>query len=240
MSDHEEHVTRHTKSRPEGYAMPWWRLTSHAAGFSDDLLPPVKALVQVELPDGSRYDTRVVMRRSAQDYLDALRDAHGSTVTGWALSGRRLTLLWGRDGAVWRYPIQVHEVLEPFPALAVVYLGPPSRNNRRREPRALVRVRMTILSEPPSTPIDTITRDVSYSAVRFFTPRLMAAGDHVAAAFFLDDGPLTAPLRVLRVTRHITSYRHQAGHDAVALFDPPLTAGERARWLALCRARQAW
>lgn len=205
--------------------------------------PPVKATVQVGLHDGTQYETRIVLRRDGLDYLDALKDDLNRTMTGWTLTGGDLALYWGRDEFLFRFPIRVREVLDPLPALEVEYVGPPSRHNRRRQARSYARIQMQFVRKGVAQdvdklergPFDTISRDISLAAIRFFTPRVLKPGEAIDVTVPLDDGPLSATMRVLRTGRTPTEYRRRDGYDAVGLWDPELIDPERTRWLLYFR-----
>jgi len=205
--------------------------------------PPVKASVQVGLADGTQYETRIVLRRDGLDYLDALKDDNNRTVAGWTLADDTLLLYWGQDEVLNRYPVHVREVLDPIPALEVEYLAPPTKHNRRRQARSYARVKMVFVRlDLPETvekvergPFETITRDISLAASRFFTPRVLTPGEMLDVTMHLDDGPMRATMRVLRTSRYPTEYRRRDGYDAVGLWDPELLDPERARWLLYFR-----
>jgi hypothetical protein len=209
--------------------------------------PPVKAIVQAGLADGSRYETRIVMRRDGLDYLDALKDDSNRTLLDTDLVGGDLILYWGQDDFLYQFPVRVREVLAPLPALEVEYPGPPTRHNRRRQGRAYARPHMAFVrSDTPDRgdalargPFDTITRDISLAAIRFFTPRALKTDERVQVALDLDDGPLRARMRILRTSRYPSAYRHQDGYDAVGVWDPDLTDPDLARWLLYFR-RHRW
>lgn len=207
-------------------------------------LPPVHAAIELHLPDGSMLSSRVMARQPGPvDYLDAPRTAGGGAVAGWALLGERVELQWGHDELVEAYPVEVREVLAPLPALEVRYLGAPARRNRRGEPRAEAHVRVRLTSADPGGPLArgfaSITRDISLSGVRVFTPDPLAPGDALVGQFSLDeDPPLSGTLVVLRCVG-ASSYRGYEGWDAVLRWNPPLAGTDATRWALYCR-RHRW
>lgn len=219
------------------------------AAVDPEMLPPVHAGIELHLPDGGVLSSRVMGRepRSGEapvDYLDAPRSAGGGTVVGWALLGARVELQWGHDEWVDAYPVEVREVLEPLPALEVRYLGPPHRRNRRHELRAAahVRVRLTRVDARGllGRGFASITRDISPSGARAFTPEALAEGDVLQAEFALDEEPpLAGTLSVIRCGSEPTGYRGYDGWDAVLRWDPPLEGSDMARWVLFCR-RHRW
>lgn len=215
-------------------------------------LPPVKAAVEIEWQPGpdlpvERYQSRIVLRDQAgYDYLDALRTAEGQVVAAWSLVGQPLSLLWGRENFLYRYPITVEEVLEPLPALRVTYLGPPRRHNRRREWRSNTKVvgQFVVVGAQPNTPrarpVFTVSRNISYSAMRFFSRFRLEPGTLLEVEWKL--GPketLKATMRVLRTVPGPTMYQHHEGVDVVACWDPPLDSPLREQWKAFCD-RHRW
>ncbi len=213
-------------------------------------LPPVHATIEVHLLDGTVLTSRVMAREGGTpgvplvDFLDAPRSGGGGAVTGWALLGARVDLQWGHEEWVETYPVEVREVLDPLPALEVRYLGPPSRRNRRSEPRsaAHVRVRLETVEQDGSAGrrFASVTRDISPSSVRVFTPGVLASGRLVSAQFALDEEPpLVGTLRVLGCYPAPTTYRGYDGVDAVLTWDPPLSGPCAARWALYCR-RHRW
>lgn len=213
-------------------------------------LPPVHAIIELHLLDGTVLTSRVMAREGGTpgvplvDFLDAPRNGGGGAVTRWALVGERVDLQWGHEEWVETYPVEVREVLDPLPALEVRYLGPSSRHNRRSEPRsaAHVRVRLDRVARDGSLirGFASVTRDISPSSVRVFTPDVLASGQLLSAQFALDEEPpLVATLRVLACYPAATTYRGYDGVDAVLTWDPPLSGPSAARWALYCR-RHRW
>ncbi|MBX5467924.1 MAG: hypothetical protein K6U14_10620 [Firmicutes bacterium] len=214
-------------------------------------LPPVKAAVEIEWQPGpempvERYQSRIILRDGGYDYLDALRTAAGEVVAGWTLVGRPLNLLWGRENYLYRYPITVEEVLEPLPALRVTYLGLPRRHNRRREWRSNTKVvgqiRLAEVTDQDrrGRPMQTVSRNISYSAVRFFSRFRLEPGTVLETEWRLAPGEvLRATMRVLRTVPGPSQYQGWEGVDVVALWDPPLSSPAREQWKAFCD-RHRW
>ena len=215
-----------------------------------DDLPPVKASVEIEyvpLEENAqmeRYSSRIVLRDNAYDYLDALRSSAGDVILGWTLVGREVHLLWGQDSYLYRYRIVIDEVLDPLPALRVTYLTPPRRHNRRREWRSNTKIlgKFTEIGNqqevgPYETPqmVRTISRSISYSAIRFYSRHSLKPDTHLKVDWQLPDNiVLTGEMRVLRTLADITVYRGIEGHDLVAVWDPPLEISQLNLWKAFC------
>ena len=213
-------------------------------------LPPLHAPIELHLLDGTVLTSRVMGREPGSagvplvDFLDAPRSRSGGAVTGWALLGERVDLQWGHEEWVEVYPAEVSEVLDPMPALEVRYLGPPTRRNRRKEPRSAAHVRVRLegaeLGGPLARGFASITRDISPSGVRVFTPDVLETGQVLSAQFILDDEPpLIGTVRVLRCDTAPSVYRGYDGVDVVLMWDPALTGAALARWALYCR-RHRW
>ncbi len=213
-------------------------------------LPPVHATIALHLLDGTVLTSRVMAREggtpgeSVVDFLDAPRSVGGGAVTGWALVGERVDLQWGHEEWVETYPVEVREVLDPLPALEVRYLGPPRRHNRRSDLRSAAHVRVRLESVGADGPLArgfaSITRDISPSSVRVFTPEVLETGRVLSAQFTLDEEPpLVGTMRVLRCHTAPSTYRGYEGVDAVLMWDPALTGAVLARWVLYCR-RHRW
>ncbi|MCL4522203.1 MAG: PilZ domain-containing protein [Firmicutes bacterium] len=220
---------------------------------SGDHLPPVKSVVQVSFQDthgGSQpkavYFSRIVLRKGDVDYLDAMRDDHGEVTNAWGDTGSVVRLWWGQNEHLWEYPIEIREVLDPVVALEVLYLGPARRHNRRREARAKTQVpaRFQLLLDPadeepadlsaaPPTPTQpSITRDISYSGVRFFSPQLINPGTMLRLEVSLDSETswLTHSAEVLRSAKALVPFQASSGYDVVSLWNPPLENEALDRW----------
>lgn len=213
-------------------------------------LPPVHAAIEMHLLDGTVLTSRVMGREGGTpsaplvDFLDAPRSGGGGAVTGWALLGERVDLQWGHEEWVETYPVEVREVLDPLPALEVRYLGPPTRRNRRSEPRSAAHVRVRLASVESDGPLargfSSITRDIAPSSVRVFTPDVLETGHVLSAQFTLDEEPpLVGTVRVLRCHTAPSTYRGYDGVDAVLAWDPALSGAALARWTLYCR-RHRW
>lgn len=219
-------------------------------------LPPVKAAIEIEhrppSQDGhmERYSSRIVLRDDSYDYLDALRSSSGDIVMGWTLVGSEVSLLWGKDSYLFRYRVMVDEVLDPLPALRVSYQGPVRRHNRRHEWRSNTKLigKFTIIvdekpegeiepDEPPAPARQhvTISRNISYSALRFYSRYRLKPDTKVTVEWKLPDGStFRGTMRVLTTLPDITIYQGTEGHDVVALWDPPLESKELEQWKAFC------
>lgn len=213
-------------------------------------LPPVHAAIELHLVDGTVLTSRVMRREGGAlgapwvDFLDAPRSAGGGAVTGWALLGELVALQWGHEEWVETYQVEVREVLDPLPALEVRYMGPPSRRNRRSEPRSATHVRVRLAAVDPGGPLArgfaSITRDIAPSSVRVFTPDVLVPGQVLAARLTLDEEPpLAGTMVVVRCHTERTTYRGYDGVDAVLRWAPPLDAADAARWALYCR-RHRW
>lgn len=219
-------------------------------------LPPVKASIEIEhrppSEDGhlERYSSRIVMRDESYDYLDALRSSSGDVVMGWTLVGSEVNLLWGRDSYLFRFKVMVDEVLDPLPALRVTYQGPPRRHNRRHEWRSNTKLmgKFTVMvneevnandgSQDPTSapkPAVTISRNISYSAIRFYSRRRIKPDTRMNTEWKLPDGAtFHGTMRVLTTLPDITIYQGVEGHDVVALWDPVLESPVLEQWKAFC------
>jgi hypothetical protein len=213
-----------------------------------DDLPPVKAPVKIEhVPENApmeRYSSRIVLRDNAYDYLDALRSSAGDVILSWTLVGSEVYLLWGQDSYLYRYRIIIDEVLDPLPAVRVTYLSPPRRHNRRREWRSNTKIpgKFTKIEDVQEDgrvetprPLKTISRNISYSAIRFYSRHSLKSGTRLKVDWQLSDGSrLTGEMRVLRTLTDITVYQGVEGHDVVAVWDPPLEMSQLNLWKAFC------
>lgn len=208
-------------------------------------LPPVKAPVEIEyVPQAEdaqmeRYSSRIVLRDNAYDYLDALRSSAGDVILGWTLVGSEVYLLWGQDNYLYRYRIIIDEVLDPLPAMRVTYLTPPRRHNRRREWRSNTKIpgKFTTIGgeEEASRMVRTISRNISYSAIRFYSRHSLKPDTRLKTQWQLPDGnDLTGEMRVLKTLTNITVYQGIEGHDIVAVWDPPLNESQLNLWKAFC------
>lgn len=210
-------------------------------------LPPLKSAVEIAYHAGppqfsiEYYASRIVLRDASYDYLDALRSAAGDIVSGWSLMGAETYLLWGQDKVLYRYKIVIDEVLDPLPALRVVYLEPPQRHNRRHEWRSNTKLmgKIAVVTDQADAseikPYPTITRNISYSALQCFVRHPLPLGTRLRAEWQLDHGmTLQHSMTVLRIVPGITQYRGVEGHDIVACWDPSLDDDAKQRWVTLC------
>jgi hypothetical protein len=210
-------------------------------------LPPVRTRVELALGDGTVLSTRILAREGAaqavRDYLDAPRSPAGVATTGFLTPQEPVVLSWGHEDWVDQFPVAVTEVMDPLPALEVLYLGPGRRVNRRAVARssAHVRVRLRRLDDGvPRGWFQSVTRDISPAGARVFFPAPMAPGTVLAAEFTLDESPaFAATLKVRRLSSEPSEYRGYEGTDAVIVFDPVLTGADEARWSLYCR-RHRW
>jgi hypothetical protein len=199
------------------------------------LLPPVKSAVQVRAADGRLWATRVALRDGGRDYLDAPRAADGRPAPAPDVRARYL-LVWGAGDTALAYPIRVVEVLPPLGAWVIRYEAPPTRVNRRREVRLAAAWPLRLIG-PDGRPFDTVTRDVSPSAVRAFTPQPLPPGVRLLAVLTLPDGRhLAATVQVHRIAAALSHWRGAAGQDVVLRFDPPLAGEAQALWRRACQA----
>lgn len=215
------------------------------------ILPRIKDSVALEYrPEGAegpfrRYRTRVVAREGRFDFLDAPRSSTGTIVT-LPVDGR-VFLEWGSGSYVYRFAIRIEEVLDPLPSLKVSYQSQPTRRNRRQQWRAKVNVsgRYHIYEESLDLPesatlskpswIRTMTRDVSYSAVRFFTPDVLTPGTPLAVEWHLAQGQVfTKTMAVVHMVGGESHYRGLEGHDVVARWSPPLIDAGAQQWQSFC------
>ena len=211
-------------------------------------LPPVKAAIEIEHwtnGEGSeieRYSSRIVMRDDSYDYLDALRSSAGDVVLGWTLVGTEVQLLWGRDSYLYRYKILIDDVLDPLPALRVTYVAPPRRHNRRHEWRSNTKLpgKFTIVAEDNAEEekprqFSTITRNISYSAIRFFSRHRLKPETRVAVEWKLPDGSsFKGQIEILRTLPGITVYQGVEGHDVVGFWNPVLDGPLLQQWKTFC------
>ncbi|PSR34391.1 MAG: hypothetical protein C7B46_05605 [Sulfobacillus benefaciens] len=203
----------------------------------------IEYVPQAEDSQMERYSSRIVLRDNAYDYLDALRSSAGDVILGWTLVGSEVYLLWGQDSYLYRYRIVIDEVLDPLPAMRVTYLTPPRRHNRRREWRSNTKIpgKFTKIAgeqeDPPETPrmLRTISRNISYSAIRFYSRHSLKPDTRLKTQWQLPDGNVLAgEMRVLRTLNAITVYQGIEGHDIVAVWDPPLNESQLNLWKAFC------
>lgn len=214
------------------------------------LLPRIKDAVVLEYrPESAegpfqRYRSRVVAREGRYDFLDAPRSSSETIVT---LPGdHRAFLEWGSGSYVYRFAIRIEEVLEPLPSLKISYQSQPTRRNRRQQWRAKVNVpgRYRIDEEPVDLPeatgpprpwIRTMTRDVSYSSVRFFTPDILTPKTPVTVEWHLvRDQVFTGTMAVIHMMRGESYYRGLPGQDVVARWSPPLIDAQAQQWQGFC------
>lgn len=219
-------------------------------------LPPVKASIEIEHrpPSGDglmeRYSSRIVMRDEAFDYLDAMRASSGDIVMGWTLVGSEVNLLWGKDSYLYRFKVMVDEVLDPLPALRVTYLGPARRHNRRHEWRSNTKLTgkftMVVDENPEPDGVNeesptasrqyvTISRNISYSAIRFYSRHRMKPDTRITVEWKLPDGgTFHGTMRIVGTLPDITVYQGAEGRDVVALWDPVLESPALDQWKAFC------
>ncbi len=223
-------------------------------------LPPVKAAIEIEhRPPGQdgrmeRYSSRIVLRDESYDYLDALRSSSGDIVMGWTLVGSEVNLLWGKDSYLFRFRVMVDEVLDPLPALRVSYQGPPRRHNRRHEWRSNTKLtgKFTIIFDetpeneeqqeettPEPRPFNTISRNISYSGMRFYSRHRLKPDTRITVEWQLSEGgTFRGTMRILSTLTDITTYQGAEGRDVVALWDPPLESAELEQWKSFCDAHR--
>lgn len=218
--------------------------------FVPDPLPPVKALVTVELQangemHGGVFSSRIAMREDGFDYLDALKSPSGDVISGWMLIGQSVYLMWGKENVMYRYQVSVQEVLEPIAAMRVTYLAPPKRHNRRKEWRSNTTISGRFRVENPTTsettpteranrPMVTISRSISYSSMRFFSPSRLKPGTRILANWNLtDDDGMEAVMRVQFIAGK-SVFQGREGFDIVAMWDPPLEDPVKSQWKAFC------
>ena len=212
---------------------------------SIDPLPPVKAGVKVSFPEvdaNEMFTSRIVLRDDTFDYLDALRTESGVLVGQWFARGSNARMWWGSGGYFLVYPIHIHEVLSPIPALAVLYRGQPRTHNRRREARANAHLRAKFTSSqkggPPPGCIS-VTRNISFSGVRFFSPAALDAETIIEISVDADGQWFTNTAKVLHSQVSEKPFRQVFGYDVVGLWDPPLTdTAQVAQWKALLYAHR--
>lgn len=207
---------------------------------AESLLPPVKSIVQIAFPSPGEenptpYLSRIILRQTPLDYLDAMRHPDGDRPVDAQLArGREALLRWGDGIHLLEYRIRVRNVIDPIPALEVEYLSEPVRRNRRNEVRSPATVVGFILpADEKDAPERTITRDISPSGLRFFSRTPYAPGQVVTLSLDLGSrGWLTHPVRVVRCDPAERSYRGVPGHDIGAVFSPPLETDDAERWMA--------
>lgn len=223
----------------------------------EELLPPVKASVEiVDAPpkdeNFAHYSSRIMHREDGCDYLDALRNVSGE-IPNVSLLPPHLYLLWGTAQDLYVFRIAVDAVLDPLPSLRIRYLESPRRHNRRQAWRSNTKISgsFIILSTPgiaesrdPSVLATedgsprryrTMTRDISYSALRFYARYRIPAGSRLSAQWHLPDGTiLTATMVVVPSVLRVSVYRGIEGRDVVARWDPPLAPLLAEQWHAFC------
>lgn len=208
-------------------------------------LPPVKALVQVSFQDTHQgaepkavYSSRIVLRKHGVDYLDALRDRHGEPTNAWGDTGLTVRLWWGYQQHLLEYPIEICEVLDPIPSLEVAYLGPPRQHNRRHQARADTKapVRFRVVLEHQdsgvTTPQLSVTRNISYAGVRFFSLQKHAPDTILWLEVTLDTTAtrLSHHVSVLRSSLSALPFQGSNGYDIMAQWNPPLEGDELGQW----------
>ncbi len=223
---------------------------------ADELLPPMKASVEIVdfLPNGGdseHYTSRIMHREDGCDYLDALRNAAGQIRPTSSLPSR-LFLLWGTNQDLYVYPIAIDTILDPLPSLRIRYLEAPRRHNRRQAWRSNTKIpgSFTIIAAPSLENHDpsglalqensprryrTMTRDISYSALRFYARFRIPAGTELSAQWHLPDGTaLDATMVVVPSVLRVSAYRGIEGRDVVARWHPPLPAPLAEQWHVFC------
>ena len=211
-------------------------------------LPPIQAELTLDYrPPFSddlytRYTTRVLRREGGADWLDALRAPTGAVVAPRA--GHAAWLLWGEDQVLWRYAVQILEVLQPVPVIRIRYTSAPERINRRQEWRSRAKIPgecsltpLTIADDPVPLPRmwKTMTRDVTYSTLRFYTPEWLEPGRRLDTVWHIEPGTLfQASVIVIHTRQGVSVYRSIPGHDVIARWDPLLTDDALQRWRTVC------
>lgn len=192
-----------------------------------------------------RFRTRILMREGAADYLDALRSSTGAIVVPEA--GKEAYLRWGSSDYLYRFRVRIEEVLQPVPTVRIAYLEAPERVNRRREWRSPAKIggrfsiiawqwtdRGAVASDPYY--IRTMSRDISPSAVRFYSPDILRPDTQIIAAWQVGpDYAVEGTMTVLRTLPEPSTFREIAGYDVVALWTPPLQSLDRNLWTATAR-----
>ncbi len=213
--------------------------------IADELKPPVQSVVSLESTDSDpeTWTSRLIRRDGSYDYLDALKDARGQVLQGWTLQGSPMVLHWGKDRFLWKYTVRVVLVMDPLPSMQVVYLAPPIRTNRRSEWRSEdtgyhMRGRVNVCGDAgPVAPSawTSVSRDFSFSAVRFFSPVVLVPGCHVQTEWQWDQaGVFRGSLMIVRRDPGRVQYREAEGVNLVGVWDPPLTSELAGTWQAFC------
>lgn len=221
------------------------RLSAWTQEDSGMALPPMRTPVRLSLWAGTEtamFHTRVIGREDRQDFLDALRTPQGKVVSDPSLAGLDASLWWGDDRRWFEYPLQIVEVLEPMPILAVRYIDAPRRHERRQAHRSNTQVRGMVerLGQRSAVSAPCWTRDISETACRMVVPVTMEPGETVRVTLALEPGRLWAAQgRVLRMEDQPTQLYGLHGRHAVVCWDRA-TMGEReTEWLLYC-ARHRW
>lgn len=215
-------------------------------------LPPLKTPITLDYRPArpgaelTRCSTRIIAREAPSDWLDALRAPSGPVAV--PKLGDLAWLLWGDGDMLYRYRVRVEEIAQPIPAVRVRYLGPPDVIERRQERRSPVNITGRFHIQDSNgeglellgtaavpRPWQTMTRDVGYSSIRFYTPESMGAGVHLATEWDLDsDHMLAWPMVVVRTLPGESVYRAIPGYDVVALWESPLPPAEQTVWRRFC------
>ncbi|MCY0907039.1 MAG: hypothetical protein OWR62_01470 [Sulfobacillus thermotolerans] len=215
-------------------------------GIADALKPPLQSFVSLQTldePQAQTWTSRLIRRDGVYDYLDALRDRRGDVVQGWSLQGQPMRLYWGQDRYLWQYKVQIIMVLDPLPAVQVTYLEPPVRTNRRREWRSddngyHMRGRVQVCEDvgvAETSAWTTVSRDFSYSGIRFFSPMVLPIGSHVTTQWQWDQpGEFQGRLQIVRLDTGRAQYREAEGVNVVGLWDPALEGEQANAWQAFC------
>lgn len=195
--------------------------------------------LEVQVHDGQPpilYASEIVRRAPTYDVLGALRAAKVRPLNALPGVAYSATVLYGYQEYFYRYPIELFFQQDEW---RLHYVAPFVRQNRRAEVRSVIPlygqfwIRQN--HSPEIGPFDTVSRNISYSAIRFFTPKILKPQSVIRCVWQIPgQKQLDHTMQILRTMPAMTTWHNRDGWDAVGLWHPALPDAVAKSWRLLC------
>ena len=193
-------------------------------------------------------NTRVVVVRADRPdpewplYLRLRCDAYDLATQGVAASphcteATPARLLMRQAGEVWSFPVRLDPVDGAIPSWRVWYVDPPEMQDVRREWRNAVDTFTGWVRYRDAEWRPTLSYDFSISAVRFFLPWDLGAGDRVQVRWRLGQDWMEGILRLVRRDTAVVWWQQQRGYQAVGHWEE-WSEATAYRWRRYCWRHQ--
>lgn len=194
--------------------------------------------IEVHIHDGQPpilYASEIVRREPTYDVLGPLRAAKVCPLNPLPGVAYSATALYGYQEYFYRYPMELFFLQDEW---RLHYVAPFIRQNRRAEVRSTIPLYgqfWIVQGSQNLGPFDTVSRNISYSAIRFFTPKILKPQSVIRCAWQLPaKKQITHTMQLLRTMATMTTWHNMDGWDAIGLWHPALPEDVAKSWRLLC------